>query len=298
MPNWGVAGVNFGLKDAKVAPWLGDGTYGINYDVPSAQLMGITAQMVNGELLGDDVKTDVHAKIIAGRCRGRWGGLSLDVILAISNQVLGSTGSTPNRVRRMKLAAESMKYFGMCGKSASTNALGDIHAWIPKMKIVSDITLIEMQNGQYTIPEFEAEMLPDDLYIAVAGTNELQTLTITGTPTGGTFLLTFMGATTATIAYNAAAAAVQTALVALATIGTGNVVCGGGPLPGTPVTITFQGTLASQPLPLITANGAGLTGGSSPTASVARTTQGVEAKATVTELIEHETAVPVTIPPV
>lgn len=298
MPNWGVAGVNFGLKDAKVAPWLGDGTYGVNYDVPSVQLIGITAQMVSGELLGDDVKTDVHAKIIAGRCRGRWGGMSLDVLQAFSNQVLVATGSTPNRVRRIKVAAESMKYFGLCGKSDSTNASSDIHAWIPKMKIMSDITLIEMQNGQYTIPEFEAEILPDDLYIAVAGTNELQTLTITGTPTGGTFTLTFMGATTAGIAFNATAATVQAALELLSTIGTGNLLGGGGPLPGTAVTMQFRGTLASQPLPLITANGAGLTGGASPTASVARTTQGVEAKATLTELIEHETKVPVTIPPV
>ena len=32
------------------------------------------------------------------------------------------------------------------------------------------------------------------------GTNEVQTVTITGTPTGGTFTLTFRGATTGTIA--------------------------------------------------------------------------------------------------
>lgn len=298
MPSWGVAGVNFGVKDGKAAPWLGNGSWGAQVDVPSVQLIGVTAQMQSGELLGDDVKTDIHAKIISGRCRLRWGGLKLDILPVISNQTLTSSGSTPNRVRRVKVAADSMKYFGLCGKSDSTNALGDDHVWVPKLKIVSDITLIEMANGAYTIPECEAEIIPDDLYAAVAGTNELQTLTITGTPTGGTFKLTFQGAQTATIAYNAIASAVTSALEALSTIGAGNVLCGGGPLPGTPVTITFQGALAAQSLSLITADSTGLTGGTTPTASVARTTQGVEVKATLIELIEHESAVPITIPPV
>lgn len=298
MPNWGVAGVNFGLKDAKAAPWLGDGTWGVQVDVPSVQLIGVTAQMVSGELLGDDTKTDVHAKIIAGRCRLRWGGVSLDVLAAISNQTITSSGSTPNRIRRIKVAADSMKYFGLCGLANATNAKGDKHVWIPKMKIVSDVTLIEMQNGQYTIPECEAEIIPDDLYAAVAGTNEVQTVTITGTPTGGNFKLTFQGAQTANIAYNAIASAVQSALEALSTIGSGNVTGGGGPLPGSAVTVTFVGTLAAQSFALLTADATGLTGGVTPAVTVTKSTPGVEAKAALVELIEHETAVPITIPPV
>jgi hypothetical protein len=58
----------------------------------------------------------------------------------------------------------------------------------------------------------------------------VQTLTTTGTPTGGTVPLSFDGRST-TVAFNASAAAVQTALEGLPNIGTGNVVCGGGPLP-------------------------------------------------------------------
>jgi hypothetical protein len=45
--------------------------------------------------------------------------------------------------------------------------------------------------------------------------NEVQRITITGTPTGGTFTLTFQGNTTAPIAYNASAATVVAALEAL-----------------------------------------------------------------------------------
>lgn len=58
----------------------------------------------------------------------------------------------------------------------------------------------------------------DDIY----GTNELQTVTLTGYTTG-TFTLTFDGQTTASIAATAAAATVQAALEALSSIGSGNV---------------------------------------------------------------------------
>ena len=103
--------------------------------------------------------------------------------------------------------------------------------------------------------------------------SEVQTLMITGTPTGGTFTLSFDGQTTAAIAYNANAAAVQSALEALSNIAVNEAVCTGGPLPGTPVVITFALTLANTNQPLITATSS-LTGGSSPAISIAQTTQG------------------------
>lgn len=108
---------------------------------------------------------------------------------------------------------------------------------------------------------------------AVTQQNEVQTITITGTPTGGTFTLTFAGATTGPIAYNASAATVQTALRALSTIGGTNVACGGGALPGTAVTVTFQSAFANADVPLLTAVGS-FTGGSSPAIAVAETTKG------------------------
>ncbi len=90
-----------------------------------------------------------------------------------------------------------------------------------------------------------------------------QTVTVTGSPTGGTFTLTYQGQTTAAIAYNAAASAVQSALVALSTIGTGGVtVTGSGPY-----TVTFA-AVPGAPVAL-TASGAGLTGGTSPGVTIA-----------------------------
>lgn len=61
----------------------------------------------------------------------------------------------------------------------------------------------------------------DDIHLS---TNATYTLTAGGSPpTAGTFTLTYVGQTTGNIAHNATAAAVQTALEALSTIGAGNV---------------------------------------------------------------------------
>jgi hypothetical protein len=101
------------------------------------------------------------------------------------------------------------------------------------------------------------------------GTAEVQTVTIGGAPTGGTFTLTvpIAGAgTTAAIAFNAAASAVQTALRALPGLG-GVTVTGSGPY-----TVTFPSTLGNVPQMTATSS---LTGGTTPGVTVATTTPGV-----------------------
>lgn len=97
--------------------------------------------------------------------------------------------------------------------------------------------------------------------VLLTSLNATNTLTITGTPTGGTWTATVGGQTTAGIAYNAIAAAVKSAIEALSTVGTGNSVVGGGPGPGTPWTVQLTGPAGGQAL---TVSGAGLTGGTSP----------------------------------
>lgn len=82
----------------------------------------------------------------------------------------------------------------------------------------------------------------------------------------GTFTLTVtnpqtqVDETTAGIAFNASAAAVKSALVALTFIDSADVTTSGGALPGTAVLVTFTGDLAGLPIEM-TADRTGLTGG-------------------------------------
>ena len=106
------------------------------------------------------------------------------------------------------------------------------------------------------------------------GVSAVQSVTIGGSPTGGTFTLSFVSQTTAGLAFNASAAAVQAALEALTAIGSGNIVVSG--VDGGPFTVTFAGDLATTPVPILGADGSGLTGGTSPTVVVAVVTAGVK----------------------
>ncbi len=103
----------------------------------------------------------------------------------------------------------------------------------------------------------------------------LQTVQLTGSPTGGTFTLTFGGQTTSAIAYNASAATVQTAVQALTTVGSGNAVVTAAPGGGWEV--RFAGTLAATYQTKMTASGAGLTGGTGPSVAISTLSAGGDA---------------------
>ena len=99
--------------------------------------------------------------------------------------------------------------------------------------------------------------------------NEIQQLVVDSG--GGTFTLSFGGQTTAALAYNITAAALQTALQGLSSIGTNNCFVTGGVGAsggGVPYVITFYGSLQGANQPQMTSNPAGLTGAGAHTATV------------------------------
>lgn len=117
-----------------------------------------------------------------------------------------------------------------------------------------------------------------DLYqngAPVNGTNEVQRITINGSPTGGTWTLSYtengLTDTTTPLAHNANAAAIAAALNALPNIGPGGVtVSGTGPFD-----VTFvAGNVGGRNVPQLVAASA-FTGGTSPAVVMSTTTPGV-----------------------
>lgn len=108
---------------------------------------------------------------------------------------------------------------------------------------------------------------PGSAPLTAGDTAEVQTITITGAPTGGTFKSTVQGIGSITPVYNITTAALATALSAL--VGFAVTVTG---TPGSSYVVTFapqEGNIAQM-----TVDGSGLTGGTTPTASVATGTPG------------------------
>jgi hypothetical protein len=107
----------------------------------------------------------------------------------------------------------------------------------------------------------------------------VQTVTVTGTPTGGTFTL---GVTpinppnptgTLVLPYNATVAQAQALFDGA--YGAGNTKVTGTTLPGGSLIVTFTGALAAQPVAPFTKVANGLTGGASPDYAIAQTTTGL-----------------------
>lgn len=99
-------------------------------------------------------------------------------------------------------------------------------------------------------------------------------LTITGSPTGGTFTLTYDGDTTAGIAYDASAATVEAALVAAwsGNFDADEIECVGTAMPGGSITIFLKGAdhIAATS---VTGSAANLTGGSNPAIVISAVTE-------------------------
>ena len=109
----------------------------------------------------------------------------------------------------------------------------------------------ELPAGQEV--EVEIDNASNVYVVSSPAGNSQQSVTLSGVATGDTFTLSFNGQTTAPIAENALASAVQAALVAAA--GANFTVTGSA---GGPYTVAFSGGLAGQDVPLLVAVGIGV----------------------------------------
>lgn len=157
---------------------------------------------------------------------------------------------------------EEVFTLGQAGKGTSPDSLAGIA-----------MSAIPIANyGWIQVYGYNAALLA----LAPAAAAEVQTITITGTPTGGTFNIGYRGMSSGTVAFNASAANVVTALVAMLNIGAAGVTASGGALPGAAVVVTFAAAPGNVNMyePLLELNLAGLTGGTAVAGTVVRTTQG------------------------
>jgi len=135
--------------------------------------------------------------------------------------------------------------------------------------LVTELSLTFNRSGIEVGGSIIGQRLTDDVELDIT---EIDTLIIENA-TGGTFVLTVNGQTTANIVYNATADAVQTALETLSNIAPGDVSCSGGPCNTADVLIEFTGDLARQNI-TITIDDALLTGDGSEQGTITETRQG------------------------
>lgn len=156
--------------------------------------------------------------------------------------------------------------------------------------LASRKTFAENDRVYRALEKYSAQMGDPDLPSGFGEQDEVQSLAVyEGTVSGGDFTLEFTLAngetfTTAAIAYDANAAAIESAIDTAATTASitgwtnGDITVAGGTLDSTPVTFTFDGdSVTAQNHALIVVDDAGLTGGGT-AGAVTQTTVGQHAR--------------------
>ena len=127
----------------------------------------------------------------------------------------------------------------------------------------NQVAVTSIQSSWTTTPSWQRLVVTG----AVPNAATRQRIAVTGNPTGGGFTLVYNGQTTASIPFNATAAQVKSIIEGLTNpgpAGTGFVT--GGPLPNTPIDITFVFTPVAPTTMTVGTNS--LSGGTSPNANV------------------------------
>jgi len=226
----------YGIRDVKVTPINSNGSLGTSVDLPAAQTLSFSEAEEFETLRGDDRDVAIHGKGPKVNWDLEAGGISLEAWEVMTGGTLSNTGATPNQTKSLKkLVTQSRPYFQIQGQSIN-DVDGDTHVLIYKAKITDSLEG-DFADGGFFITSCSGEGIgndSDELYEITwnetaaalsAGTNEVTG--IFGDATGGTFTITYEGETTSALAFDITAADMQTALEALATPVSGDVVVTG-----------------------------------------------------------------------
>lgn len=282
----------FGLRDIKLIPYTNFAATVLMdsmVDLPYARTLSFTEAEDFEDLRGDDELITSHGSNAWTEWELESGGISLEAWAVLSGGEVTVSGISPNIVKRYRKRTTNQKpWFLLMGQSIS-DAGGDVHCIMYRCRVTDNL------EGEFGDQEFfltsgsgkgygsrrpgEDGLLYDfvqhetitSIIIPPLPANEVQQIQQTGTVTAGTWTLSLDGHVTASLAYNITASALEDALELLPNVDPGDVLCSGGPLPTTPIVVTFAGQFAGDNVPTMVTVSTGLTGG---TYGVTTTTQG------------------------
>lgn len=155
----------FGLNDCKVATWNATDDYDTAVDVPSVQMLSTELVVVTAQLEGDDQITATASRATGGNVSMRFGSVSLAALEVILGQSITSSVASPNTVKQLQVGGgDKMPYFGVVGRALAEEGTGDFHVFIPKCKVMGNVTLVNLEYGQFAIPELTVFAVNDDTY--------------------------------------------------------------------------------------------------------------------------------------
>lgn len=155
----------FGIADCKIATWNSAGSYGTAVDVMAIQALNTTMRVVNAELTGDDTIVATASRPIGAQITFRFGSVNLSVLEVLLGISVTSSVASPNNVKKLRVAGgEKMPYFGLVGKALAEEGSGDFLVFLPKCRIMGDVNLVQLEYGNFAIPELTVMAVADASY--------------------------------------------------------------------------------------------------------------------------------------
>lgn len=150
----------FGVNDAKVAEWDGDGTYGTLTDVMGIQLAQVSLQVISAIANGDDRIVAAGARLPGAALQMRFVGMNPSMLSVITGIDVDTISSVNNL---QVVGGNRLPYFGVIIKALSEE-IGDTWVFLPKCKIMSDFVPFQGEYGTFTTPEVTVQAVPDEFW--------------------------------------------------------------------------------------------------------------------------------------
>lgn len=251
---------------------------GPHYHLPNGFRVWDFCTLLNGELDSERVRRQADAVASYVMAQELWNGTlgrNNPGTLGDSSTFVNDYLTNPATLTDISAAGTLIERFGVLEEETLRLSRGQqVMLHVPP-RLIAPLSDVLRRQGNLLYTALDSVVVADAGYPGTgpfdAGTAEVETVTITGEPTGGTFTLTYSGQTTAAVPFDATAAALQAALEALSNVQPGDLTVTGGA--GGPWTVTFSAELGD--VPEMTGDGAGLTGGTAPAVAVATVTPGV-----------------------
>lgn len=140
----------YGLRDVRLTPFTTAAAtaYGTGVDLPVSRTFSFSETEDFEELKGDDTTVASHGAGPTMEWDLESGGLPLDAYVIMAGGTVGTTGTTPNQIKRYtKLATDARPYFKAEGQAISDSG-GDVHGIVYKCKADGSLEG-EMGNGAF-----------------------------------------------------------------------------------------------------------------------------------------------------
>jgi hypothetical protein len=149
-----------GISDAGLYPLTADTTgsltYGTKVDVVGIRQLTLTPELDQSEIDGDDVTIDSRAKLKKFSGKAKAAKIHLDVLSKLLGSTVTDSGSTPNQLATLTVAAaDVIPKFKIAGQGSQVDTgLAAVTFTAYKCALTGGLEL-QLQTGDYLVFDFE-----------------------------------------------------------------------------------------------------------------------------------------------